>query len=45
MSKYNEEHANEVLEWIKTVTGESINTSGDPDNFYEILKDGTLLCK
>jgi len=45
MSKYNEEHANEVLEWIKAVTNEDINTSGDADNFYEVLKDGTLLCK
>jgi len=44
-SKYVDEHAHEVLEWIKTVTGESINTSGEPDNFYETLKDGTLLCK
>jgi len=45
MSKYNEEHASEVLEWIRTITGENISTSGDMDNFYEVLKDGTLLCK
>jgi len=45
MSKYNDEHASEVLEWIKVITGESFNTSGDPDNFYEVLKDGTVLCK
>jgi len=43
--KYNEDHAHEVLDWIKTVTGEDINTSGDMDNFYEVLKNGTLLCK
>jgi len=45
LSKYNDEHAHEVLEWIKLVTGEDISTSGEPDNFYETLKDGTLLCK
>jgi len=45
MSKYNEEHAQEVLEWIKVVTTDNINTSGDMENFYSVLKDGTLLCK
>jgi len=45
MSKYNEEHAHEVLEWIKQITNDNIETSGDMDNFYEVLKDGTLLCK
>jgi len=45
MSKYNEEHAHEVLDWIKQITNENIDTSGDMDNFYEVLKDGTLLCK
>lgn len=44
-SKYSEELAQECLEWIKTITGENINTNGDMDNFYEILKDGTLLCQ
>lgn len=44
-SKYSEELAQECLEWIKTITGENINTNGDMDNFYEILKDGVLLCK
>jgi len=45
ISKYNEDHAREVLEWVKEVTGDQINTSGDMDNFFEVLKDGTLLCK
>lgn len=44
-SKYSEELAEECLEWVRQITGEPQNTSGDMDNFYEVLKDGTLLCK
>ncbi|KAL1516993.1 hypothetical protein ABEB36_000816 [Hypothenemus hampei] len=44
-AKYNEELASESLEWINQVTGDNVNTAGDMDNFYEVLKDGTLLCK
>lgn len=44
-SKYSEELAQECLEWIKTITGENISTTGDMDNFYETLRDGVLLCK
>lgn len=44
-SKYSEELAQECLEWIKVITSEPINTSGDMDNFFEVLKDGVLLCK
>jgi transgelin len=44
-SKYSEELAQECLEWVKEVTNENINVSGDMDNFYEVLKDGVLLCK
>ncbi|KAL7286573.1 hypothetical protein TKK_0019200 [Trichogramma kaykai] len=44
-SKYSEELAQESLEWIKMITNENINTSGDMDNFYDTLKDGTLLCR
>jgi len=44
-SKYSDELAAECLEWIKEVTGEAINTSGDMDNFYEVLKDGVILAK
>lgn len=45
MSKYNEDHAKEALAWVKEVTGEDINADGNPDYFYETLKDGTILCK
>ncbi|XP_019879191.1 myophilin [Aethina tumida] len=44
-SKYSEDLAREVLEWISVITEENINTAGDMDNFYEVLKDGTLLCR
>lgn len=44
-SKYSDELAQECLEWIREITGEPINVSGDMDNFYETLKDGVLLCK
>ncbi|XP_034951515.1 myophilin isoform X2 [Chelonus insularis] len=44
-SKYSEELAQESLQWVKTITGADINTSGDMDNFYETLKNGVLLCR
>ncbi|CAG0905867.1 unnamed protein product, partial [Darwinula stevensoni] len=45
LSKYDPDLAAEVLEWIRAVTGENINVSGDPDNFFELLRNGTLLCR
>jgi len=45
MSKYSEEHAAEVLEWIYEITGMPDNLSGNPDNVFEQLRDGVLLCK
>ncbi|XP_026755513.2 myophilin-like [Galleria mellonella] len=44
-SKYNDAIAHETLEWIKLLTGSPANTAGDAGNFYEVLKDGTLLCQ
>ncbi|CAH1155716.1 unnamed protein product [Phaedon cochleariae] len=44
-AKYNEDLARECLEWIVAITDEPINVAGDMDNFYEVLKDGTLLCR
>ncbi|KAJ3662995.1 hypothetical protein Zmor_007307 [Zophobas morio] len=44
-AKYSEELARESLEWIASITGDGISTAGDMDNFYEVLKDGQLLCK
>ncbi|GJQ79012.1 Chd64 [Trypoxylus dichotomus] len=44
-AKYNEELAQETLEWIREITGDNINIAGDMDNFYETLNNGTLLCK
>ncbi|KAK6641256.1 hypothetical protein RUM44_012965 [Polyplax serrata] len=44
-AKYSEALAQECLEWIKMITNENIDVSGDMDNFFETLKDGTLLCR
>ncbi|VDO94445.1 unnamed protein product [Soboliphyme baturini] len=44
-AKFNETEAHNLLEWMKAVTKEGFDTSGDLNNFYEQLKDGVLLCK
>lgn len=44
-SKFNEEEAHEVLEFIKTKTGENFSTEGTRENFHNLLKDGQLLCR
>lgn len=43
-SKYSDELAQESLEWIRSITQENINVEGDMDNFYDVLKDGKVLC-
>jgi len=44
-SKYNEQAASECLHWIKGVLKEDLNTDGSQDNFYEVLRDGQVLCR
>ena len=44
-SKFNEEEAQYILEWIKDLIKEDINTTGSRGNFMETLKDGQVLCK
>jgi len=44
-SKFDEHQAEILLNWIKTVSGEAINTAGTRENFYATLKDGQVLCK
>uniref|UniRef100_A0AC34RAJ2 Calponin-homology (CH) domain-containing protein n=1 Tax=Panagrolaimus sp. JU765 TaxID=591449 RepID=A0AC34RAJ2_9BILA len=44
-SKFNEEEAGYLLEWIKGLINEDFNTSGTRENFHETLKDGQILCK
>ncbi|CAG0917208.1 unnamed protein product [Notodromas monacha] len=45
MAKYDEYLASECLEWVKCVTNENFSTSGDPENFHAVLKDGQVLCR
>ncbi|WKX89057.1 hypothetical protein Q1695_008590 [Nippostrongylus brasiliensis] len=44
-NKFNYEEAENLLEWIKTVTGDDFDTTGSPENFREQLRDGQRLCK
>ncbi|KAK4876728.1 hypothetical protein RN001_009234 [Aquatica leii] len=44
-AKYSDELAQESLEWVKEILGDDINVAGDMDNFYEVLKDGQVLCR
>uniref|UniRef100_A0A1I7ZM55 Calponin-homology (CH) domain-containing protein n=1 Tax=Steinernema glaseri TaxID=37863 RepID=A0A1I7ZM55_9BILA len=44
-SKYDEGLANQLLTWIAHITEEMMDTTGSVENFVQLLKDGTLLCK
>ncbi|VDO18736.1 unnamed protein product [Heligmosomoides polygyrus] len=44
-NKFNTEEGENLLEWIKGLTGEDFDTSGTPENFREQLRDGQKLCK
>uniref|UniRef100_A0A0N4ZM98 Calponin-homology (CH) domain-containing protein n=1 Tax=Parastrongyloides trichosuri TaxID=131310 RepID=A0A0N4ZM98_PARTI len=44
-SKFNEVEGKNLLEWIKGITKEDINTDCTANDFKECLKDGTILCK
>lgn len=44
-AKYSEEQAAECLEWLAVITGGDFSKSGNTDNFYEVLKNGQLLCE
>ncbi|PAV83139.1 hypothetical protein WR25_23954 [Diploscapter pachys] len=44
-SKYDSKLAEQILNWVKSATGEPIDCSGDTSNFLSLFKDGTLLCK
>ena len=44
-SKYDPELSHQILVWMKELLNEDINTSGEKDDFYETLRDGTVLCR
>ncbi|TKR92578.1 hypothetical protein L596_007205 [Steinernema carpocapsae] len=44
-SKFNEDEAKNLLEWIQLLTNESYSCDGDSYNFKEVLADGQVLCK
>ena len=45
-SKFEPALAHEILCWVVNITGmKDLNTDGNVENFVELFKDGTLLCK
>jgi hypothetical protein len=45
LAKYDVNHANEVLEWVRETIQEDFDTNGEMGNFGEQLRDGQKLCK
>ncbi|MFH4984177.1 hypothetical protein AB6A40_010886, partial [Gnathostoma spinigerum] len=43
-SKFDPKLAAEILTWISSTSGKTFDTSGDMENFCNVLKDGTVLC-
>jgi len=44
LGKYDPEMGAQVLQWVREITGQSIDTDGSHQNFCAVLKDGTILC-
>lgn len=45
-SKYDPQLASQLLIWLKDVMNlEDVDTSGDRETFYKLLKDGQVLCR
>ena len=45
LSKYDQNHAQEALQWVSSLIEEDFDTNGDMENFQTQLKDGIKLCK
>uniref|UniRef100_A0A1I7XR54 Calponin-homology (CH) domain-containing protein n=1 Tax=Heterorhabditis bacteriophora TaxID=37862 RepID=A0A1I7XR54_HETBA len=43
--KYDAELAGQILQWIRNIAAEDINTDGNVNNFISLFKDGSMLCK
>ena len=44
-SKFDQNLASQVKDWIQSVIGEEMISWNEPDGIKESLKDGVLLCK
>uniref|UniRef100_A0A5S6QB70 Transgelin n=1 Tax=Trichuris muris TaxID=70415 RepID=A0A5S6QB70_TRIMR len=44
-SKFCTELASQILAWICEVSGQELNKDGSIENFVNVLKDGTVLCR
>ncbi|CAK5088542.1 unnamed protein product [Meloidogyne enterolobii] len=43
--KFDSQFAQQIFGWISSVTGETLPSNGDINEFISTLKDGVLLCK